>query len=159
MATLLFSLYLLLQGIPVQQGGSVRGVLRDSQGMPLAGVRMAAVARGAALDEIAVGGAAMAGLTETDEQGRFTLEDIPAGRYSIAAGRLDLQTYFPGTQSLAEATILTVKAGETLTGINFALHNASMGRSANSPILIVRPPQVQATIPVRVRVDNGGKLP
>ncbi len=97
MLGVLVSLTLLIQGIPVQQGGTVTGVLRDSQGNPLAGVRMAAVAHASSIEET-ITAAAMAGLAETDEQGRFTLENIPPGRYSIAAGRLDLQTYYPGTQ-------------------------------------------------------------
>ena len=98
MLSTLLCVFLLLQGIPIQQGGKVTGTLRDNQGTPLPGVRMAAVTRSAAIEE-APTGVAMAGLAETDELGRFTLEDIPPGRYSIAAGRLDLQTYYPGTHS------------------------------------------------------------
>jgi hypothetical protein len=146
-------LILFLQGIPVQQGGKVTGVLRDDMGIPLEGVRIGAVARGAAIEEAAEG-AAMAGLAQTDEQGRFTLENIPPGRYSIAAGRLDLQTYYPGTQSLADATILTITAGETISGINFVLNNTSFGRSPGSGTV-----RITASIPVRVTMDKGGKVP
>jgi protocatechuate 3,4-dioxygenase beta subunit len=103
MTAILFSLMIVLQGIPVQQGGTVSGILRDSRGMPVAGVRMAAVARGDPLEKAGP----MSGITETDTQGRFTLENIPPGRYVIAAGRLDLQTFYPGTQSLWDAAILT----------------------------------------------------
>jgi len=74
----------------------------------------------------------MAGITETDAQGRFTLENIPAGRYVIAAGRLDLQTYYPGTQVLADATVLTIARGETLANINFVLKDTSTGRSSSA---------------------------
>jgi hypothetical protein len=150
---ILVPIIFLLQGIPVQQGGKVTGVLRDNTGAPLEGVRIAAVARGGTIED-AASGAAMAGLAQTDEQGRFTLEDVPPGRYSIAAGRLDLQTYYPGTQSLADATILTVTAGETVSGINFVLNNTSFGRSAGSGT-----PRITASIPVRVTMENGGKLP
>jgi len=69
---------------------------------------MAAVARPDALENIAEG-AAMAGIAETDAEGKYTLENIPPGRYLIAAGRLDLQTYYPGTQSTAEARITDSK--------------------------------------------------
>lgn len=155
MVAILAFMIFLLQGIPVQQGGKVTGVLRDSFGVPRAGVRMAAVSRGATLEETAAG-VSMAGLAQTDENGRFTLEDIPPGRYSIAAGRLDLQTYHPGTQRLSDATILTVTAGETISGINFTLNSSSIGRA--SPVVGGTPPVV-ATIPVRVTVENGGKLP
>src|SRR5688572_19952306 len=154
MTRLFLTLFLLLQGIPTQQGGKVTGVLRDSLGMPIAGVRIAAVARGASVDEIAENGTAMAALAETDDQGRFTLESIPSGRYSIAAGRLDLQTYFPGTQVLEDARILTVAAGETIADINFTLHDTSFGRTPNGLIS-----SLQASIPVVVAVEGGGKLP
>ena len=155
MRSALLCVFLLLRGIPIQQGGKVTGTLRDNQGTPLPGVRMAAVTRGAAIEE-APTGVAMAGLAETDELGRFTLEDIPPGRYSIAAGRLDLQTYYPGTQSLATATILTVGAGETIAGINFVLNETSFGRTPGFPTVA---PVITAVIPVSVNSENGGKMP
>ena len=148
------SLILLIQGIPVTQGGTVTGVLRDSQGNPLPGVRMAAVAHASSIEET-ITAAAMAGLAETDEQGRFTLENIPPGRYSIAAGRLDLQTYYPGTQNLAVAEVLTIAAGTTISGINFVLSDSSLGRGQGGPAQ----PNFTAMIPVRVIVENGEKLP
>ena len=153
MFRILAPLFFLLQGIPVQQGGKVTGVLRDSTGAPLEAVRIAAVSRGGTIEDAALG-AAMAGIAQTDGQGRFTLEGIPPGRYSIAAGRLDLQTYYPGTQLLTDATILTVTAGETISGINFVLNNTSFGRAAGSGA-----PVIAATIPVQVKMERGGKLP
>lgn len=132
------------------------GVLRDSMGTPLSGVRVAAVARGDTV-EAAAAGAAMAGLAQTDEQGRFTLEDIPPGRYAIAAGRLDLQTYYPGTQSLADARVLTISAGETITGINFVLDASSFGRSPTATFTMIQ--SITATIPVRVVTQGGVKIP
>jgi hypothetical protein len=89
---------------------------------------MAAVARPDSPEQ-AVEGTAMAGIAETDERGRFTLENIPPGRYYIAAGRLDLQTFFPGTQNMAEAGVITVTAGAVVSDINFVLNNTSVGRS------------------------------
>jgi len=154
---------LALQGIPVQQGGTVSGVLRDSRGMPAAGVRMAAVARGDVIDNT-VGGS-MAGIAETDGQGRFILENIPPGRYVIAAGRLDLQTYYPGTQAIADARVLTITGGTTITDIHFALNDTSFGRASSDLFSLavqsyysaVQP--IAAVIPVTVLVENGGKLP
>lgn len=127
---------------------------------------MAAVARGDALENTSAG--SMAGITETDAQGRFTLENIPPGRYVIAAGRLDLQTYYPGTQVLADATVLTIARGETRANINFALKDSSAGRSSigmdgfSGTIFLssgIASSPVVATIPVTVRVENLGKLP
>jgi len=156
MRPLLLALALLLQGIPVQQGGTVTGVLRDSQGKPLAGVRIAAVARGDSL-EAGVNGVAMAGLTETDQQGRFTLENIPTGRYSIAAGRLDLQTYYSGTQSLADARILTITAGSSVADINFTLNDTSVGRASEFGIFSLQ--AIAATILVQILTANHERIP
>ena len=154
MARILISFLILMQGIPVQQGGTVRGVLRDSAGMPIPGIRMAAVARADSLDAVAEG-TAMAGITETDAEGKFTLENIPPGRYVIAAGRLDLQTYFPGTQELASATVVAITPGATLSDINFALNNTSFGRSPSGFGTAV----VNAVIPLRVAAENGNRVP
>jgi hypothetical protein len=156
MSGILLALILALQGIPVQQGGTVTGVLRDSRGMPVGGVRMAAVTRGDVIENTAAG--SMAGITETDAQGRFMLENIPPGKYVIAAGRLDLQTYYPGTQALADATVLTITRGSTVANINFVLNDTSFGRASIETFTGSIGPPV-ATIPVTVRVDNGGKLP
>jgi hypothetical protein len=148
-------LLLLIQGIPVQQGGTVTGVLRDAAGMPAPGIRMAAVTRPDSLENI-FEGTVMAGIAETDAEGKFILENIPPGRYVIAAGRLDLQTYYPGTQTLAEATVVTISPGATISGINFVLNSASFGRAANS---LLGPAAISAAIPVRVLVEGNGKLP
>lgn len=149
------SLLLLLQGIPVQQGGTVTGVLRDSAGRPLEGIRITAVARPDAREDV-TDGTAMAALAQTDAEGKFTLENVPPGRYYIAAGRLDLQTYYPGTQIPNDATVVTIAAGATVSGINFALNNTSFGRASGSGVLTG---SIVAPIPVRVTVENGGKLP
>jgi hypothetical protein len=146
----------LLQGIPVQQGGTVTGFLRDEQGAPVPGVRVAAMAKSGIAEE-ALGGA-MSGLAETDELGRFILENIPPGRYSIAAGRLDRQTYHPGTPSADEATVFTIAPGTVIEGVLFVLVSASFGRAAINPLA----PAVMlgiAEIPLKVAAEAGGKFP
>jgi hypothetical protein len=141
------------QGIPLQptQAGTITGSLKDSQGRPAVGVRVAAVARPTSVEE--VGGAAMSSIVETDAQGRFVLENVPPGRYYISAGRLDFPTYFPGTQAMGEGTLVTVAAGATVPAIDFAMRDSSAGR-ADAGI----PASGSFTIPLSVRVENG-KLP
>src|SRR5262245_1897638 len=112
-----FLLLLLLQGIPAlpNQTGTVSGVLRAADGKPAAGVRVSAMARPDNPQD-ALGASSMAGISETDEAGRFQLENIPPGRYYIVAGRLDLPTYFPGTLDMAAATIVRITPGANLPG-------------------------------------------
>ena len=157
--SLLLALLLLVQGIPVQQGGTVTGTLRDATGRPLEGVRVAAVAK-AGTPEEALGAAAMAGLAQTDAQGRFTLENIPPGRYVIAAGRLDRQTYYPGTPRQEDATVVSISPGVAIPGINFVLADTSLGRAGpGDPALTILLQSVTADIPVTVAGENGGKFP
>jgi hypothetical protein len=148
---LLLSFVLALQGIPVQlpQAGTVSGVLKDAQGKPIPGIRMAAIARTESLDE-AINSPAMSSLAETDEQGRYTLESVPTGRYFIAAGRLDFQTYYPGTADLALAKEVQITPGRVVVGIDFALGDSSSGRAG---------PGGSVTIPLRVTMEGGGKMP
>jgi len=156
--SLLLAFLLLLQGIPVQQGGTVTGILRDGTGRPMEGVRVAAVAK-AGTPEEALGAAAMAGLAQTDAQGRFTLENIPPGRYVIAAGRLDRQTYYPGTPRQEDATVVTITPGIVIPQINFVLAETSVGRSGTGNPLSIAPSSLTAEIPVTVAGERGGKFP
>jgi hypothetical protein len=156
---LLLSLALALQGIPVQaqQAGRVSGVLKDTQGKPIPGIRMAAIARPQSLDE-AVTSAAMSSLAETDEQGRFTLEGIPPGRYYIAAGRLDAQTYYPGTVDMATAKEVAITPGSAVSGIDFTLGDSSFGR-ANTGLGISLSANPILALPLRVSTEGGEKMP
>jgi hypothetical protein len=50
----------------------------------------------------------LAGLTQTDSDGRFRLENIPPGRYYIVLDPLDVPSYYPGVTKPDRATIVTV---------------------------------------------------
>ena len=99
----LFAIALLLhatQGVPVQpqQGGTITGVLRDTTGKPFPGIRIAAVAQPDSLAENR-NSAAMSALAETDAAGRYRLENVPPGKYYIAAGSVSLPTTARGNRS------------------------------------------------------------
>ena len=155
MGALLLSLLFWVQGIPIQpaQGGTVQGVLRTADGKPAAGVRVGAVPQ-TDLAETAAAGPTLSSLAETDEYGRYKLENIPPGRYYIAAGRLDLPTYYPGTQSMALGQAVTISAGSTIQGIDFTLQQTSAGRADPVSFLVTL-----LNISLDVRVEGGGKLP
>ena len=98
----------------------------------------------------------MAGVAETDIEVKFVLENVPPFKYVVAAGRLDLQTYYPGTQTFADATVVTIVPEAAVSGINFVLKDTSFVRAANSFGMVG---SIQTSIPVKVIVENGGKLP
>ena len=67
----------LLQGIPIapQAGGTESGVVRTVEGKPAASVRVSAMTRQEPLQE--TGAIALASLAETDQEGRYTIENVP----------------------------------------------------------------------------------
>jgi hypothetical protein len=108
-----------------------------------------AVAQPDNLNDVA-SGRAMAGIAQTDSAGRFRLENIPPGRYYIAAGRLDQQTYYPGALDMARATAILITKGGVVSDIDFVMRDAS-------DTVYVQTDSV--TIPLRVRVEGDGKAP
>src|SRR5688572_19371326 len=163
----LLSVLLAIQAIPIQaaQGGILSGVLRDDTGKPVVGVRVAAVAvPQSAADATNV--SVMGAIAETDAEGRFRLESVPPGRYYIAAGRLDLPTYYPGTQEMNKGTIVTVAGGDSYSQINFTLQDSSAGRAVGfgswgggliATTSTTIPPMVY--LPIELRVEDGEAVP
>jgi hypothetical protein len=60
-------------------------------------------------------------VSETDANGRYTLMNIPAGKYFIVAGRLDQLTYFPGGTDRAKAELIAVEAAKVTAIAEFAV--------------------------------------
>jgi hypothetical protein len=118
-------------------------------------VRISAVPQTDALEQ-GPASPTLSSIAETDASGRYKLENIPPGRYYIAAGRLDLPTYYPGTQSMAIGRTILVSAGLLVSNIDFDLIPNSAGRAEpTSGALGV----VLLDLPLDVRVEGGGKLP
>lgn len=162
MHSYLLSLLFLLQGIPIQplQGGTVTGMLRDAAGKPVSGVRVAAVAVPQSRAD-AQTSTAMGAIAETDANGQYRLENVPPGRYYIAAGRLDLPTYYPGTQEMSKGTVVGVTPGSVSPQFNFTLQASSAGRATSFGVfggmVLSGPPS--AALAIEVRIENGGTIP
>jgi hypothetical protein len=116
-AWLLLSI-LLTQSFSPVASGTITGMVRLPDGTPANGVRVAAmVARDATRKP---GGASeLAAIAIAGESGRYRLENVPAGRYYIMAGRVDSPNYYPAGRILGEATVLSVTAGAVLADIDF----------------------------------------
>src|SRR6185436_20219159 len=127
MQLLLISALFVAQVTAAPQGtGTVTGRLILADGSPAAGVRvstMAAPDSGRPATEVP----ALSNLTETDNSGRFRLENIKPGRYYIVAGLLDYPTYYPGTSVVGDARIVNVTAGSITSGIDFQAVRSSTG--------------------------------
>jgi len=106
MRVVLATILLVLQAPGVlHQFGSVTGVVKNRQGIPLSGTRV--VLTPADGNEIG----ALEGLAETDAEGKFRIDNIPAGRYHLAIGPVDKLIYHPGIEDPGRATIIRVADG------------------------------------------------
>jgi len=154
------SLLLLVQGVPALPGqsGTIAGTLRTSAGMPAAHVRVSAMSRPDNFQDV-VSASAMVSLTETDDSGRYRLENIPPGHYFVVAGRVDLPTYYPGALEMSGGTDLLITPGVSIPGIDFTLKDNSAGRAMNSlgSFIVIQPTAWEVS--VNVAVENEAKLP
>lgn len=97
---------------------TVTGRLLSTEGTAMAGVRV--VALETAYPRLNIGGQA-----ETDEDGRYRLENLPAGEYFIVADPFKIPSYYPGTGNRDDSVPLSVAAGAVLNGMDFKLVRSS----------------------------------
>ena len=137
----------------LSRGSVIAGRVVDDGGEPVSATQVAAVRYQFISGSRRLVPAGGEGSTDrTDDQGNFRLFGLPPGEYYISANNRQnmmmmpgmnnteaegfAPTYFPGTPNIAEATRVTVKAGQEMTGANFALIIARMarvrGRAINS---------------------------
>lgn len=137
----------------LSRGSVIAGRIVDDGGEPVSGTQVSAM-RFAFVSGARrlVPGGSEGGQDRTDDQGYFRLYGLPPGDYYVSANNRSTMmmtpgmnnteadgfapTYYPGTPNLSEATRVTVKAGQEMTGANFALLVARMarirGRALNS---------------------------
>lgn len=136
----------------LSRGGVIAGKVVDDGGEPVSGTQVSAMRfqfMGGSRRLVPGGGE---GFTDrTDDQGGFRLYGLPPGEYYVSASNRNnmmmpginntepdgfAPTYYPGTPNLSEATRVPVKAGQEMSGANFALIVARMarvrGRALNS---------------------------
>ena len=127
----------------LSRGGVISGVIVDDGGEPIAGT-MVQVMR----FQFMGGQRRLMGANsdQTDDRGAFRIYGLAPGEYFVSATNRSMggnmampnmtnteadgfaPTYYPGTPNLGEATRVTLKAGQEMTGANFALVVARMAR-------------------------------
>jgi hypothetical protein len=157
MIAALLTAFLAIQGPPVvaQLPGTISGVLKNAEGRPVVGARISALAKPESQLE-AASSADLSSIAQTDEQGRYKLEDIPPGQYYVIAGRVDVPTYYPGTAQVNEAAIVKVTPGAAIAGMDFAIGDGSI-RTADTDLYRVA--MGRKSVPLRVNAEDGSKLP
>jgi carboxypeptidase family protein len=148
---LVLALGLLLQGAPGGRGattqGAVTGQIQTRDGAPATAVRVAAIPAPPPQSGIRPDDGIQyyippppVRVTQTDEQGRYRLANIPPGRYLIAAGLVGLATYHPGQIDALRASVVTVTADAPAT-VDFKLVTPLGGRVSGR----VTPPPTQGS--------------
>lgn len=115
----ILALALLLQGAPAGRGGAAQGAvtgqIQTREGLPAAAVRVAAIPAPPPPQASTRPNDGLnyyvppppVRVTQTDEQGRYRLANMPPGRYLITAG-VGLATYYPGQIDALRASVITV---------------------------------------------------
>jgi hypothetical protein len=140
--------------------GVVSGRIVFTTGKPSVGIRVSAML---APDSGRPGDAADIGAlfsqTQTDEAGRYRLENIPPGRYYIMAGRVDAPTYYPGRTDQLAATAISVASGTPQEGIDFTIEESSarVPTTAGGFVVMNQTPTVR--IDVRFHAEAGSLIP
>jgi len=89
-------------------------------------------------------------LTETDAEGRYVLENLPAANYLVAVGPVGALYYYPGVITQSDAKVVAVNGNSTVGGIDFASNGTSVrGR------IIPSPSQIEFEIPEISLLSNG----
>ncbi len=135
------------------RGGVISGRLVDDGGEPMPGAQVTAM-RYAFVSGTRrpMQAQSEGGNDRTDDQGGFRLFGLPPGNYFVSAVNRNMgfiaadlnnteadgfaPTYFPGTPNMSEATWITLKTGQEMSGANFAMIVARLarvrGRALNS---------------------------
>ncbi|HET9943196.1 MAG TPA: carboxypeptidase-like regulatory domain-containing protein, partial [Terriglobia bacterium] len=105
--------------IPVTQSGVVEGRVFARDGKPVAGARVGIMVIPEA--NAAEGAGALLSLSQTDDDGRYRLENVPPGNYFLVAGPVDVPVYFPGVRKAAEAVPVVVSGSAVVRDRDFHL--------------------------------------
>ena len=155
------------------RGGAISGRIVDELGEPIASVQVT-VHRFAYMggSRRLVGAGSDGGNDRTDDLGQYRLFGLPPGEYYLAATLRNMEfmpmnaasvtgpsdgyasTYFPGTGNLSEARRVSVRAGQDVANVSFALVSARLGRISGRVTTSAGEPSVGGMMMVAPRNDD-----
>jgi hypothetical protein len=133
-------------------GGTISGLVRDGRGRPATGVPIVVLRTGyqdgrKILTSAALGLPSAARAQVTNDRGEYRLFWFPPGEYYVRTDIQDnraapsstvpLVTFFPGTREVARALPVTVRSGQEVAGIDFALEMAPAFKVSGTVKLLV----------------------
>jgi hypothetical protein len=134
-----------------QNDATITGRLLNRDGSPAPNIRV--MARSA--NDASTQAGETVSFGQTDETGKYRLENIPPGRYFISAGIVEAPSYYPGVAEQSRATVVTMMAGASLQGLDF-FQVASQKISGRVIILPNSPPLRDGRgIQIRLMAANG----
>src|SRR5262245_54474091 len=121
------ALFVATQILPQANPGVLTGRLTSSEGQPVTGVRIIAL-------DTSYPRMNIASQAETDRDGRYRLENVPAGEYFIVADQFNNPSYYPGTGNRDHSRPVSVTAGVSINGLDFKfVRNSGILRVARTP--------------------------
>ena len=166
--------------IALKKGAVVTGRILNAEGAPEENLQVSALKR---TDKAGPLGFAQVGHGQTNDIGEFRIPSLPAGDYLIQAashghGPFDAvqigattfaPTFFPGVLDRSAARVVTLTAGQTITGIEFAIATVAAFRVSGVAIdpsgrpspraMVTLVPDLRATAPfmpmMAVAADDG----
>ena len=130
----LLALLVLFQGAPAGGGGAVaNGQVRLADGSPVAAIRVSAVPAPPPNIKPSDGQnyyavQAPVRVVLTDNEGRYRLPNLPAGRYFIIAGMIGQATFYPATANIEAAEVVTLAPGAGVDALDITMRTPPGGR-------------------------------
>jgi Carboxypeptidase regulatory-like domain len=125
------------------RGGVITGRITDAQGNPLIGERVSLILKNTpdTSREIDILDGSR---NKTDDRGIYRIYGLRAGNYKVSVGRVSsfrgagnqyAKTFYPGVQEESKATIIELKEGAEVTGIDISPGKSAEGYSVSGRVV------------------------
>jgi len=145
----LIGVFLLTQAVTTPVGtGTIEGRVVTADGKPITEIRVSAIEIAPDSQSVTTP-STLTRIVQTGSDGRFRLDNIPPGRYYVAAGLIDFPTFYPGVATASRAEAVSVRAGASIENVNITVLSEA-GGVVGGRILGISP---SLPFPLRVRLS------